>query len=397
MSCREVRYSTYKDRATGIVYTLENTDDVQTLVGENVIVRNENPSWREQVAAGADATTNYSRSEWLVTQPPITSASGTDTPPGYHRDCNGFWIHTGVNISPFTGDDTLLRDSALCKFRNRIQSHYGSKETMAPLAELKELRSGIRGLTGLTTDFLHDLLTIRRTKGRNALKYASNAWLNFNFGVSPLVAEIAGTIQAVENFLNRTDHSFRVSSNAETNWVSTSKELNGAAMLSAGLDTYANIKHTLSYRYAGGFHSLVESGNNYGIADHFGLSWRELIPTYWELIPYSWAVDYFTNIGAYLSDTFQLPPGSLGFCYLNRKYTMEAQLYTKMSTYSGDRYATSGHNCKHGRFVYYSFSRTKIASLPYPSLRFKTADEIGFNGVKRLLNLAAVLASGRLR
>jgi hypothetical protein len=34
---------------------------------------------------------------------------------------------------------------------------------------------------------------------------------------------------------------------------------------------------------------------------YYGASWRDILPTAWELIPYSFAVDYFTNIGDIVS------------------------------------------------------------------------------------------------
>lgn len=356
------------------------------------------------MAAGSDATAAYSRSEWVMYRPAITYATGYDRWPAFalDRTCDGYWIHGSSSlVSPYTGDDIALRDLALLKLKNKLRSHYGSTQSMAPLAELRELRKTIRGFTGLTTEFVHDLLSIRRTKGKSALKYASNAWLGFQFGARPLIGEIADNVQAVENYLSRTDHSFRLFGRAKKDWVSSSKELNGAAMLSGGLDSFATIKHTLSYQYAGGFTSSVKSANNYGIDDHFGLEFKELVPTFWELVPYSWVVDYFSTIGSYLNDTFELPSGDLKYLYLNRLYTMSAEVRTRVTKYNytsyPPRYGVTSVNCIPGHYEYFSFSRTKLATLPRISVRIKSVDEIGFNGVNRLLNLAAVLASGRLR
>lgn len=400
---REVRIAGYTDRKTGIKYSSENTQ-TDILLGSNVRVLNENRSWKQQVAIGADASTNYSRSEWLMYRPPITYATGYDKWPAYgvDRTCQGYWIHTGSGLlTPFSGDDVETRDAALMKLKNRLRSHYGSTQSMAPLAELRELRTSIRGFTGMTTEFLHDLLSIRRTKGKSALKYAANAWLGFNFGAKPLVGEIAENIQAVENYLNRTDHRSRVSGKQKKEWVSSAKELNGAAMLSGGLDTYHEVKHTLSYQYAGAFTTSVEAANNYGVSDHFGLQWKELIPTFWELVPYSWAVDYFTSVGAYLNDTFEVPSGDLTYLYMNRLYTMSVRSRTEVRKYNyasyPPRYGVSSVNCIPGHYEYFSFSRTKLATLPHIGMRFKSADEIGFNAVNKLLNLASVLVSGRLR
>jgi len=123
----------------------------------------------------------------------------------------------------------------------------------------------------------------------------------------------------------------------------------------------------------------------------FGL--RDLPAVGWELMPYSWAIDYFTNIGQYLDDTFILPSGSTKYLFMNRLF--KAVITETLSLKAND---TSGkYDLKPisspGVFTYTEFERAKLGSLPRIGLRIKTADEVASHAVTKVLNLAALLGS----
>lgn len=121
-----------------------------------------------------------------------------------------------------------------------------------------------------------------------------------------------------------------------------------------------------------------------------------LIPAFWELVPYSWVVDYFTTVGSFLDDTFVADQGKCIYVVECKKYTVKA-----MSTFvhvpnNSNCNIVSGY-CEPAMAEWYSFRRTPLSKFPDRKLRFKTMAEIGGLGAfNKVLNLAAVLAGRKL-
>ena len=67
-----------------------------------------------------------------------------------------------------------------------------------------------------------------------------------------------------------------------------------------------------SVRYKAEFRSVNENPVRADM-NLFGASWGDIIPTAWELIPYSFLVDYFTNIGDVLN-SWSVRKGDIAWC-----------------------------------------------------------------------------------
>jgi len=388
------RTETTDTRKPGVV-TLGNLYNIWTKYGDNVQTGVENPNWRHQVARGQDATTAYTRS-WYRGRPATLTAL-THTVENWPY---GYTISSYDTVHETTGwnhintiDDVALRDRALARLKSRLQDNIGNFDSVVPAVELRELRGLVRGSAELTTSFLQSLIDIRRTRGRSAAQWASQAWLTYGFGIRPLISDTQKAAEAVASFMERSDRSIRLRGSASKQWV-TSANLTGTGGHNCPFYLNASIRHTLSYRYTAGLRLDLKSGNNYGVTDHFGLELSALPSIGWELVPYSWVVDYFTTVGSYLGDTFVLPPGSTKYLTLSKLYKMEGVLRgTHRSVYVNSHVLHT--SCRPGFIEYTRLDRSKLSALPRASLRFRTVDEIGSNAVNRLLNLASVLVSGR--
>jgi hypothetical protein len=134
---------------------------------------------------------------------------------------------------------------------------------------------------------------------------------------------------------------------------------------------------------------LLKSANDYGAVDHFGLNLPDLVPAAWELVPWSWVVDYFTTVGAYLDDVFSSDPSACRYVCQNRLYRVEVNTDVWWARDNGVKYPDQSEGRSYVEL--FEFDRTMLSNLPSRSLRFKTLDEIGLNGVNKLLNLVAVL------
>lgn len=109
------------------------------------------------------------------------------------------------------------------------------------------------------------------------------AWLEFNFVYRPL----AGDVKAFHNIMNEPFPYDRIKGRAsETHNESTSiagKSYQNVVTSRCSIYGYARVKNPSA-----------------GLATQLGFS--DVIGTVWELIPWSWAIDYFANVGDYLSN-----------------------------------------------------------------------------------------------
>lgn len=125
-----------------------------------------------------------------------------------------------------------------------------------------------------------------------------NTWLEFNFGWKPLVTDLDDASSYLTRFLaDSKSQSFRtVSATGEDakakDFVLTSAVTDG---LYASADAYGKRTRKFTVRYLACIG--VEPASRKNVIQEIGLNLSSFIPTLWELIPYSFAVDYFTNVG----------------------------------------------------------------------------------------------------
>jgi len=360
-------------------------------------VTNSNPNWRQVIARGGNAATPYERSSVLKSKA-MRIAGSSFTPPGnlvvgtrhYGRGSSRQQLLLDPSQFHYAAEDTDLRDQALARLKRKMSKHAGQKNLAVPLVELRELRGLIRGTAELTMRLVLDLLLIKRTRGKSAFSYASDAWLTWSFGVAPMLSDTEEIIEAIGTYLDKNDHSARLTGTASSVWKQTASAKGVNGIFNAPLSWHADIIHELSYRYIAGFDFNLSSANNYGIMEQFGLRLGSLPSVLWELTPYSWVFDYFTTIGAYLEDTFETDPSVTRYVVLDRYYTCNAQILGSYVANKGT--VVTQQNCKPGMHSYRSLIRTTSATLPTRALRFKSVDEIGKNAVNKLLNLTSLLA-----
>lgn len=377
-------------------YTGIDNTDVQGVYRSNVISGSANPNWRYQVAKRQDASTPYTR-DWLEFTQPVLSAEGV-YPAGSRfigsRVRTSYVPYSPKLFAAYT--DPSVDDQALKRLKNKLANRLGNARLLAPLAELRELHKSIRAATNLSTGLMLSLLEIQRTKkGKEALNFASAAWLEYSFGIKPLVGDVQNAMASVDAYLNRRHANIRVvGTSKRRNFVNYKDGCTNPGLYAGHVCFSWSMTRDYSCRYVAGISNAFQCANDYGIGEHLGFTWQELIPTFWELVPYSWVVDYFSTVGDYLSDTFVLPEGSTIYVTKTVRNLLSGQALAAIRD-EGLKYCTSVH-VKPGSVKYVRVDRTKFATLPHAALRVKSIDEVGINAVNRLLNLASVLIQRRI-
>jgi len=367
-----------------------------------------NPNWRVKVVRRQSASTDYFRSAWEfksgsfhghASTPNARGLPGGDPLVDAGGGKMGFHYHPLTSSFPGNRVDPYLKDIAVSRIRSKLAAHSKSMNVVVPLVELRELRGLVRGVAQLSTSMLTTLIDIKRTRGRSALKWASDAWLAFQFGAKPLVSDVAAAAESIASYLAARDHTVRLeaSSPTVTRLVSSFRESYPSYFGTNHREVLQGVSR-LSYRVVAGFHCPVSSGNNYRLDSQFGLDFQALPSVLWELTPYSWVVDYFTNVGEFLEDTFTVPSGDTLYVSVGRRFEFDYTVTTQLTPYVAvppaqpvriNYMATAGK----GRYI--EFQRVAEPNLSRPSLRFRSVDEIGRSGIFKVLNLASVLAGRR--
>lgn len=291
------------------------------------------PKWRTRIKQGISATTNvsgdhimlverrpakgwytrYQRDEYLKLQGPFTVKYW------------GYTWPTRVVSQPAVATIQSQKAEAIAtkKFYTKLKA---INQDMQGLVFLGELRETLRMLRNPAAAFRkaaeRDYFeALRRHKKRNRRQWSENvdqrkwldavagSWLEFQFGVQPLVSDMQGAYDALDRLNWDPIHRKLIHATGkdmEADGVPTLGEWNTTAQLSFTSETVKTKHKKVIYRALWERTRDVPVNLSTGkrLADSFGLELREFVPTLWELMPWSFLIDYFTNIGDILEQAF---------------------------------------------------------------------------------------------
>jgi hypothetical protein len=307
---------------------------------------------------------------------------------------------------------------ALNKVYQKIRDEYQQFQGLTFLGELRETIHMIRhpadGLLKATSKYL-DTLNIQRRKvsksvrpkrsstpqdlirrRRQAVKDGmANSWLELQFGWKPLIQDVQGLAETAARAI--------VGRSGRKTISATSSEARVTETLFEGVDGNSNGMYQVSYRndmttaasvrYLCGL-SKEASGpvsSLSQLAKLSGLSYLEFVPTVYELLPWSFLIDYFLNlgdvIGAVCTDTSSVT-------WIN-KTVRQVSVSTLTEFYSAlpddvllKSGGLSGNHLTEREILHTTLVRSKLANLPLPPLVLKVP---GTDSLK-WFNMAALLA-----
>jgi hypothetical protein len=199
---------------------------------------------------------------------------------------------------------------------------------------------------------------------------AAKRWLEWNYGWKPLANDLYGAA----------DESLRLCLNKISN-------VSGSAS-----ESIPDLTHTVTTFYGFGLKYTVKYNGKQGYRIHVALEnpefdparWSSLNPVSiaWELVPYSFVVDWFYDIGSFLRNV------ETGFLYsMFFKNGFVSQLQAFDATGSGQATASHGFERGTSSFEYRRFARSPLASYPFPRKPTLSVDL----GSSRLLSAASLL------
>jgi hypothetical protein len=353
-----------------------------------------NPSWRSAVRVGKSATTIASGAQESVRSTPfLASLSFEANGSTVDRMVQGDFHLANMPDCPSTGEFPGLSDSVynavLARFLNRCTSEQRKLQGGVVLGELRKtiamIRRPLNALEQVTFDYVSAVRRRARQLSPRAIpRMIINEYLSYTYGAIPLFADIKGAYDAcirlrdlpqlvkVRAFASEK----RVSSQSSTlvapysipGWVETSRTVEFQARI-IGAVKVASVGPVSPLQEATGFRL------------------RDFVPTIYELIPYSFLVDYFVNVNDIINALSFAQADLAWHCQTTRSLCVVNQSYSscKIDTIFG--FPVTGYSFLPSNLerTSKSFFRTSTP-LGIPSLVFKLAS------TGQSVNIAALAA-----
>jgi len=276
-----------------------------------------NKGWRKAVAEHRNATTAYSAVHRTF-----------EADPGFchltHK-ASGIWVTSKVYGDVLTTTDmipsidtsinTQLQNRSLLAFIAAVgEANKSAFQGQVFLAEfskaVKTLASPFKSLRGLASDYLGHVAKLPRSKAyrkltlEKKLKVVGQSYLELKFGILPFVHDMQAAAESLrkisndEEYIRVGQYSTRKGESASISPATTEYVTGNIAVWNIFRKTRCEHSTRMS-----GEVRRSRTGSNFPtqVFHDFKLGIDEFIPTVWELLPYSWLVDYVTNIGDVLS------------------------------------------------------------------------------------------------
>jgi len=173
-----------------------------------------------------------------------------------------------------------------------------------------------RRIGSYLTQVKRDLRRNKRAPVRKRNEIVANTWLEYTFGWAPLLGDAENLASAAGKLASGMPY-LRVSDKAGRE-VSVNEAGSSLAYPGAGGHAFDITKFTQTVcQVYGEFKPDFGQPGDFPTA--FGLRPRDIIPTIWELVPWSFAIDYFTGVGDFIS-SMSFPTTSLNW-YMRSTHT----------------------------------------------------------------------------
>jgi hypothetical protein len=366
-----------------------------------------NPNWRTQIRDGQNATTPLSGVYTSISSNPLRYALtyyNSSVKRYRYIEGSGDGALTCPQIGFPTTACTLSSVNAInkasAKFYKKIRLAQVQMSGPTFLGELAEtarmLRKPAAAIQDKVRGYLGKLGKAKRANPKTWTKTIADTWLEQSFGWAPLIHDAQDAAKAysrlgekrdsgpvVAGFIDTADAPFPYNplgnytvtqSNNKVRWFMRGRAIDQVTVRFKG--------HLLAQ-------PEMTPWDNFAL---FGFTPSEFVPTAWELLPYSFLVDYFTNIGDILSSSVT---STARLAWSNRtirslRVTLVTPVMDMINTdnanagWSRINDNSSGGACTCTKST---ISRT-VGGLELPSLQFNL--ELGLG---QGLNLAALIAS----
>lgn len=291
-------------------------------------------------------------------------------------------------------------NDAAMRIRMKIQKEASTFSGPTFLGELRETAQMIKKPAEALADYLNKAVANaarkkRRKKGskrkRDLAKDNStadavgNTWLELQMGILPFISDIGAIAEASLRRYEeqRITRVFGVGV-GETSLSSVERPTSGPNYVRYN----RNIERTdyVHVKFLAGLRTSVSRSNTglERVIEQSRMNWSEIIPAAWELLPWSFLIDYFGNIGDVLNAASVSLANVAWSQQTTRSIFETTDIGVSCDEYSSNQYMQS-YELGRSHSISSSVHR-RAASIPIPDLRFELPGR-----KTQLLNIAALL------
>jgi hypothetical protein len=363
------------------------------------------PGWQALIAAGADATTPFIGFRSSIRYTPAFLQCVAN-----HKATGWIFSETlegcpfPVSDGSITAEGTVnavssasAENIAIAKLYSQILSLQSAVRSGEDFGELRQTLGMLRSpVQGLRTVFLRackqfEKAAKRRRTRTEMLKVISDTYLEFQFGWNPLALEVGSVLAAWPT--DRSTFRFyglRAGGHDLVDGVLNTLTGDGAGVLmydsttQIRTETFCNFRGMYSFGPEGGI-----DPNSTGAK--LGLLPGDFVSTFWNLMPYSFVADYFTNIGT-IADSWSVVWSNVRWCCksVSRQVTTTYGIQrVRLSDPANFDLIHIANDCGQCVIVSKKVERSRQSSVPVPTLQFRLPGL----GSKPWTNMAALVAS----
>jgi hypothetical protein len=190
--------------------------------------------------------------------------------------------------TPSINIDSLVDQAVSASYANINQSSFLA---LASAAEAKETIRTVTNLYRRAFKFLRGGLAVKKklAQGLMTSAQAANAWLEYRYGIRPIFYEVKNAIEAFSTYGDKPRASYRSFVESEDSTSDTANATN-----------WSTADRTIAR--SASRHVKVNAGvlvdvlmDSIGVETAFGLN--KPFETAWELVPFSFVIDWFFNVG----------------------------------------------------------------------------------------------------
>lgn len=354
------------------------------------------PKYRTIIRNGGHATTPFTGSKQTFTPEHNVTRLVVFKPFGLPRafqkrieqTVTGATSSTSFGVFPGgsgTASYSKANQRALQLAYKRIRERQMDMSGPVFIAELRQTVGLIRGTAKRLADGLTSYVSAvrkstrrlgRRSTRRDFKQIVADRWLEYSFGLQPLLSDVDGFVSALAKTQYESSRRARIKVSA----VDDALVSQSASSQFLRADVVFRQRQTVEDQVMVIYHIYLRAELDYpqnsiqNLARRTGFNLREFVPTVWEILPWSFLVDYFVNVGQILEAAFTDTSDILGTGQTIRRKT-ELKLFTSTdepamrAAYGKDYESSSFTGSAPALFADQSITRS-ASGIYVPSLSF---------------------------
>lgn len=230
---------------------------------------------------------------------------------------------------------------------------------------------------------LGDVISLVRDSGRSLIRKAAGANIKNEFGIQPLASDLAKLTRLSEQVDRRVRELERLASPKGLRrtvdiWEGSASQVNPDVwMQSAGVSIRKNLRGLATVRKRVHIRWRPEHVPNLLVPEHYRALARRAVSgstvdlsTAWELMPWSWLIDWGTNVGTYLKANRNIIPAW--------PHTIRVMRHSLTEwTWTPSQLHTHGVSFSSGSFIRESKSREPASVAPIAHFPFLNGRQVG--------------------